>query len=202
VLIPAKNNVFSTLAQAVAIGDSSILLVDASQFPSAGVIVLGGGANQYVNEVVFYAAKSGNALTGCVRGYDGTTAETHASGAMAALTLIAKHITDLQPKHGTTADRLLLGLSLTISDTGRDFYDTDMDVPFSWVKDRWVMATVCIGNIQVRDYVGDAALVLPQNYRKGDRWTDLDSDVATLRVCKATTITHTLADWVVIGRQS
>lgn len=200
-LLPAKNNVYSTLAQAAAVSDTALLLVDASQFPDAGVVTLAGSVDPYRNEVVFYAAKAGNSLTGCVRGYNGTIAEAHPSSAMAALTLVAQHITDLQPRHGTTAERLTVGLALGISDTGRPFYDTDMDAPFQWVKDRWVMATVCVGAQQIRDFIGDAAEVLPQDYRKGDRWTDIDATTATIRVCKTNAITHTLADWIAIGRQ-
>lgn len=199
-MAPAANNVVTTLAQSVAIGDTSMLLVDASAFPSAGVAVLA-GVNPLINEVVLYTGKSGNALTGCVRGYDGTTAATHAVDAMIALALIAKHITDLQPKHGTTSDRVAVGLTLNVADTGRPFYDTEMDAPFMWVKDRWAMATVSVGSQQIRDFIGDAATVLPQNYRRGDRWTDLDSPLVTFRMCKAAVITHTLADWIIIGRQ-
>ncbi len=53
----------------------------------------------------------------------------------------------------------------------------------------------------VRDLVGDPSTVLPMTYAKGDRWTDTSTAYSTLRVCKATTITHTLADWVIVGQQ-
>lgn len=199
-MIAAKNNTYSTLAQTAAIGDTSLLLTDASKFPSSGIAVLAGNVDPLINEVVFYAAKAGNALTGVLRGFDGTTEEVHVVGSMVGLALIAKHITDLQPKHGTSADRLALGLGLSVDDTGRRFYDTTLDTMFEWVNDRWVMATLSVGQ-QVRDYVGTPAAILPQSYRKCDRWTDTSSAKCILRMCITDTITHTLADWFTVGRQ-
>lgn len=199
-MLPAANNVFSTLAQTLATGDTSLLLVDASAFPSRGVVVVAGNANPDINEVIYYAGKTANSLTGCIRGFDGTTAETHTIGSLAACALVAKHITDLQPKHGSTAQRAALALTLTIDDTGRRFYDLDEDRCYQWVGNRWEAAVVYVGRA-IRDFVGTQAEVLPQFYQKGDRWTDLNSAVAMLRVCRTDTITHTLADWVPVGRQ-
>jgi len=53
--------------------DVTITLTDASTFPSSGTIKL-------EDEKITYASKSGNDLTGCIRGVDGTTATTHADG--------------------------------------------------------------------------------------------------------------------------
>jgi len=199
-MLAAANNVFSTLAQTLAVGDTSMLLVDASAFPVRGAVVVAGNSNPDINEVIYYSGKTANALTGCIRGFDGTAAETHAIGSLVACALIAKHITDLQPKHGSTAERAALALQLTVDDTGRRFYDLDEDRRYEWVGNRWEAAVVYVGRA-IRDFVGTQAEVLPQFYQKGDRWTDLNSAVAMLRVCRTDTITHTLADWVPVGRQ-
>jgi hypothetical protein len=199
-MLAAVNNVYSSLAQTAAAGDTSILLANASAFPSSGIAVIAGNANPLVNEVVYYTGKSGNSLTGCTRGYDGTTAETHVLGTMVAVALVAKHITDLQPKHGSTGARAALALTLTIDDTGRRFYDLTEDRLYEWVGNRWESSVVYVGRA-IRDFVGTQAEVLPQFYQKGDRWTDLASAVAMMRVCKTDSITHTIADWVVVGRQ-
>jgi hypothetical protein len=200
-VLPAKNNVVTTLAQTAGTTDTSLLLVNAAQFPDKGIVVLAGNADPLINEVVYYAAKSGNSLTGCIRGFDGTLSETHVIGSMCALALIAKHVTDLQPKHGTTAERATLGASLTVDDTGRPFYDTVEDVLYEWVNDRWLTSVRMGYGPVVRDFIGTAAEVLPLAYRRGDRWTDLDSPSCAVRVCRVTTITHTAADWVAIGKQ-
>lgn len=199
-MLAAANNVFSTLAQTLAGGDTSVLLVDASAFPDRGVVVVAGNANPDVNEVIYYSSRSGNSLLGCTRGFDGTTAETHAIGAIAALTVVAKHITDLQPRHGTAAQRAALSLVLDVNDTGRRFYDTVEDRLYEWVNNRWEMPVIAVGRA-IKDYVGTAAEILPQFYQKGDRWTDLNSNIAVVRVCKTDSITHTMADWIPIGRQ-
>jgi hypothetical protein len=200
-MLAASNNVYTTLAYTATAGDSSLSLVSAASFPDKGIIVLAGNADPMVNEVVYYSAKVGNALTGCIRGFDGTTAETHVTGSMCALAVVAKHITDLQPKHGTTAERIALASSLVVDDTGRRFYDTTEDVLYEWVNNRWETAVVMGFGPRIRDFIGTAAEVLPLSYRRGDRWTDLGSASCALRICKVTAITHTMADWVTVGKQ-
>lgn len=199
-MLPAKNNVYGVLAAPISDTDTSIPLLDASKFPISGIAVLAGGVDPYTNEIVLYTGKSGETLTGCTRGFDGTAAESHPASAFVGLAIIAKHITDLQPKHGTTSARNALAGTLTVDDTGRRFYDIDEDELYSWVNDRWEKATVSIGR-GVRDYYGTAAEILPLDYRAGDRWT-LSVAPYTLQVCRATVITNTLADWIAAGRQN
>jgi len=72
----------NTLSAAVAIIDTTISLTSTSGFPESGRIKIN-------SEVITYAAVSGNDLTGCVRGVDGTTAATHSSSdAVTCATLI------------------------------------------------------------------------------------------------------------------
>ena len=54
---------------------TSVVLTDASAFPSSGSIVVDG------KEVITYTGKTSNTLTGITRGADGTTAVAHSSGA-------------------------------------------------------------------------------------------------------------------------
>jgi hypothetical protein len=104
-------------------------------------------------------------------------------------------------KYGTTSQRTTLGAGLSPANTGHQFYDLDETTLYIWAYDHWERPVIEIGTPVIRDYIGTDTEVLPLMYRAGDRWTDTDSNY-TVRVCKATTITHTLADWVSIGRQS
>ena len=63
----------NTLSANVAIIDTIISLTSTSGFPESGRIKIN-------SEIITYAALSGNNLTGCVRGQNGTTAATHTSG--------------------------------------------------------------------------------------------------------------------------
>lgn len=200
-MLPARNNVYTSLAQTAAAGDTSILLASAALFPDSGIAVLAGNIDPMRNEVVYYAAKSGNALTGCVRGFDGTTAESHTTGSMVALALIAKHITDLQPQLGDTAAMNLVAAVLTADDIGRRFYNTDDACMYEWLGADWFPSVQVAHGPPIREYVGTAAEVLPLTYRKADRWTDTSHARCLIRVCHADTNTHTLADWTLIGRQ-
>jgi hypothetical protein len=200
-LAPARNNVLTRLASPIGPFDTSITVVDASRFPSQGAAVINGQADPYVNEVVWYNDKSGNILLNCVRGYDDTTPEAHSSNAAIGLAVVAKHISDLQAKHGPTTSRTALAGLLDVDDTGRQFYDTEEDSLYVWVRNRWETGTVTVGTQQIRDYLGTAAEVLPLSYRAGDRWTDTGANF-TVRVCKVATNTHAMPDWITLGRQN
>ena len=61
----------TTLDGAINNSVTTIALTSASQFPTAGTIVIG-------SEQITYTGKSTNNLTGCTRGANSTTAATHA----------------------------------------------------------------------------------------------------------------------------
>jgi hypothetical protein len=65
---------YSTLNANMTATATSLTLVSGTSFPSVGGTVLIG------TEQITYAAKSGNVLSGCVRGVNGTTAATHTIG--------------------------------------------------------------------------------------------------------------------------
>tara|TARA_R110000803_G_scaffold38158_3_gene82389 strand:- start:3380 stop:5500 length:2121 start_codon:yes stop_codon:yes gene_type:complete len=83
----------NTLASNVVVGDLSVELTSTSGFPQSGVIKIN-------DEVISYAALSGNLLTGCVRGFDGTTETGHSSGAAVLCSTIIVTDTD----HGAEVD--------------------------------------------------------------------------------------------------
>jgi hypothetical protein len=58
------------LATAINSSVTTIAMTDTSTYPNSGTV-------QIDSEKITYAAKSGNTLTGCVRGFDGTTAASH-----------------------------------------------------------------------------------------------------------------------------
>lgn len=61
----------SYVGVAAGASDTSITLIDASSYPRVGIVTIG-------TEEIQYTGVSGNTLTGCVRGYNGTTAASHA----------------------------------------------------------------------------------------------------------------------------
>lgn len=63
----------TTLAANVAVGDTTISLTSATNFPTAG------GRIKINSEIITYADISGNDLLGCARGQNGTTPAAHSS---------------------------------------------------------------------------------------------------------------------------
>ncbi len=93
--IPSNNNVYSKLTTGIDAVVTTITLVDASTFPNAGFIVVGGGVDTLINEVIEYTGKTGNQLTGCVRGSDNSTAESHTANAYVGISIINKHLEEI-----------------------------------------------------------------------------------------------------------
>lgn len=63
----------TTLGSNISYTDTTISLTDASGFPKRGQLKVG-------DERILYTGKTGNSLTGCVRGYKGTIAASHTAG--------------------------------------------------------------------------------------------------------------------------
>lgn len=83
-LFVAKNNLFTTLNGAIDASTTTVILTDASSFPTAGYVTVD-------TEAIKYTGKAGNTLTGVTRGSDGTTATSHANGAFVFHFLVANH---------------------------------------------------------------------------------------------------------------
>lgn len=104
-LLVAANNSHSNLSGGITSLSTTIVLVDGSSFPSTGVFTIEG-------EIIHYCSKAGSTFTVCGsgRGFDGTIAASHASGALVQGLDVAAH-------HNFTRDAVVaietaLGVSL------------------------------------------------------------------------------------------
>lgn len=82
-MYPAISNSPQTeLSAAITAAATTIAMVDATKLPAApNVFTIGSDES---SETVLYTGKSGNTLTGCTRGFDGTTAKTWVIGSKVA----------------------------------------------------------------------------------------------------------------------
>jgi len=72
---PSSNAASTTLASGVStVSETTLTLTDSTGLPSNGRVIID-------SEVIKYWSNSGNVLSGCERGAEGTTAATHSSGA-------------------------------------------------------------------------------------------------------------------------
>lgn len=91
----------TTLNGAISSTATTITLTDATNFPD----LLLGGWLLIGSEQITYSSRSGNVLSGCTRGYNGTTAASHANGAFVGsfyLRVTDSTVTDLQPNDFVT----------------------------------------------------------------------------------------------------
>lgn len=88
---PMANNpfasAFSTLNGGIGASDTSITLTAATSFPNTGGII------KIDSEEILYNGVTSNTLTGCTRGYNGTTAASHLTGANVGCSTIT--VTDI-----------------------------------------------------------------------------------------------------------
>lgn len=81
-----KDGVQTTLAGTISSGATTITVV------SSGTAAFGSSGSLKINsEIIFYAGKTSNTFTGCIRGRDGTAATTHVSGTLVTSPLLAAH---------------------------------------------------------------------------------------------------------------
>ncbi len=133
----------TTLNETLTAVDTTITLTDATEFPTAGYIVIekvNSTSGAYENETIQYTGKSGNDLTGCTRGtaapYRGntppaTTAGTHATAAKVYGSYLATAVattvqTGAQPSTVTEYNSLTVALisNATTTVTGGGFQCT------------------------------------------------------------------------------
>ncbi|MEK6860376.1 MAG: hypothetical protein AABY07_00255 [Nanoarchaeota archaeon] len=84
-LYAAKNLLQSKPSADIGTSDTTVSLVDASNFPATGGICLVDA------ELFTYTGKSGNNLTGVTKGYDGTTSTSHNTSSYVKLIVAAQH---------------------------------------------------------------------------------------------------------------
>lgn len=83
-LYTAVNALATTLASTITDSQATISLASTTGFPTAGAVLID-------QEIVFYTNISGNDLTGCVRGSDGTTQAAHTAGVPVSHMVVAFH---------------------------------------------------------------------------------------------------------------
>ncbi len=79
-----KNNLQTSLNGAIDASTTTVVLTDASTFPTSGYVTIG-------TEALKYTGVTTNTLTGVTRGADGTTAATHANGVAVFGFIVANH---------------------------------------------------------------------------------------------------------------
>ena len=84
---------FTTLNGGITASDTSLTLTSATNFTSQGVILIG-------TEQIAYTSKSGSSLLGLVRGYNGTTAAAHSTGANVGSYMVTVTDNTLNPSTG------------------------------------------------------------------------------------------------------
>ncbi|MGD9724876.1 MAG: hypothetical protein AB7V39_00510 [Nitrospiraceae bacterium] len=110
----------STLSGGITDSQTTILLTSAAGFPTTTgvVLIVTPGADPISGELVQYTGVSGNNLTGCTRGFGGTTATSHAGADDVFCVVAAEHHnalrTALQATQQTIIDRLGPGSSAEI----------------------------------------------------------------------------------------
>lgn len=135
-LYVAVNGVQTTLASPALSTDVILTLTSTTFFPATGAITVDN------NEVVFYTGVSGNTLTGCVRGADGTTALAHSTGAVVGLTIVAAHHNLLKDEIEAIETALGAGYTKTLENLS----DVSITSPLSgqllsWNGTDWVNIT-------------------------------------------------------------
>lgn len=109
-LIQAADNAITTLSAQIDSSVTTIPVVATASFPSNGIFSI-------ENELISYTGKTSTTFTGCTRGFDGTTAATHASSSLVEQeissiyhrTMVSALIaTQTKLGAGTTANRVIV----------------------------------------------------------------------------------------------
>lgn len=121
-LIQAANNAQTTLNGDLTANATTIAVISTALFNNTGSFAIG-------NELISYTGKTATSFTGCVRGFDGTTAASHSSGSVVADVVTTAHhevlvsaILSLQQKLGTGASNPSLGTVLKGTGAGSSAY--------------------------------------------------------------------------------
>ena len=87
--------IYSTLSASITATDTTIFVTSGSSFDNATPYVIKIGS-----EEIYVQSAGGTTLTGCIRGYNGTTAASHSSGAVVSSSWVAV----LDPGNGATVN--------------------------------------------------------------------------------------------------
>jgi hypothetical protein len=83
-LIQAANNAQTTLNGALTANATTVAVISTALFANTGCFAVD-------NELISYTGKTGTSFTGCVRGFDGSTAATHNSGSTVSDVVTTRH---------------------------------------------------------------------------------------------------------------
>ena len=121
-LIQAANNAQTTLNGALTANATTVAVISTALFANTGCFAVD-------NELISYTGKTATSFTGCVRGFDGTTAATHNSGATVSDVITTRHhevvvdaVLALQQKLGTGASTPSAGTVLKGTGAGSSAY--------------------------------------------------------------------------------
>lgn len=109
-LFQAANNAASTLNGSITSGDTTLTLASAANFPTSGAVTC-------QSEIIYYTGKSGNQLTGLLRGQEGTTAASHANGVTVRMNIIASYHNTLKTSLIAVQTKTGTGSSTPIADS-------------------------------------------------------------------------------------
>jgi len=99
---PSPNSPTTELSAAINATQQTVPIQSAAAVPDApNLITLG---TDEAAETILYTGKSGNTLTGCTRGYDGTTAKSWPSGTRAARLMTGQDLSAVQSNIRQLAD--------------------------------------------------------------------------------------------------
>lgn len=77
----SSSAVSTTLASGITAGDTSLTVANATGYPSSGPFVIVVDLDQASEEVILVGSRAGSVFTITTRGFDGTTASAHSTGA-------------------------------------------------------------------------------------------------------------------------
>lgn len=108
-LAPLQSFLQKTLNGAINDTQTTITLSSTTNLQAPGTIVIdrvdsSGNTTAALREIIAYAGIAGNDITGCTRGFDGSTAQSHGDGAICETTLTAQGFASLVTVISTFAD--------------------------------------------------------------------------------------------------
>jgi len=139
-LIQAANNAQTTLNGALTANATTVAVISTALFANTGCFAVD-------NELISYTGKTATSFTGCVRGFDGTTAATHSSGATVSDVVTTRHHEVVVDAILAIQERLGAGtvLPLAKGGTGVALTDPNADRILFWDDSAGAMAFLTAG---------------------------------------------------------
>lgn len=171
-LIRVENNVSSTIgAGGVTNVATTVPVTDTTGWPADGVAYCG-------TEAISYTGKTGTSLTGCVRGFDGTTAASHAAGDAIYADIITS-------AHHEALRGAIIAIETLLGPNAADLITT-LNSLYVWRADYNAKGNVLVGTsagnyTPVAVGTNGQSLVADSAQTSGTRWGGLKEILATTR---------------------